>query len=116
MGQQKEDARQAGAYAPEVVGAITRGPWTVRDDAKDWAIIGPEPSWVTAVDKRNHNAEANAHLIAAAPDLLAALEAAVECGMVPTSRVSDGGATAHVKQVHVADQIRAAIAKARGQS
>lgn len=53
----------------------TPGPWRVRNDAKDWAIIGAEPSWVTAVDKRNHSAEANAHLIAAAPDMLRALEA-----------------------------------------
>lgn len=52
----------------------TPGPWVVREDARDWAIIGPEPSWVTGVDRRNHNAEANARLIAAAPELLAALE------------------------------------------
>ena len=56
----------------------------------------------------------NARLIAAAPDLLEALEAAIECGMVPQSSVSDGGASRHVKQVQVADQIRAAIAKAKG--
>lgn len=61
-------------------------------------------------------AEANARLIAAAPDLLDALEAAIECGMVPTSTAKEGGATAHARQVHVADQIRAAIAKARGEA
>lgn len=47
-------------------------------------------------------------------DLLAALEAAVECGMVPSSSASEGGANRHAKQVHVADQIRAAISKVKG--
>ena len=57
---------------------------------------------------------ANARLISAAPDMLAALEAAVECGMVPKSSASEGGALRHSRQVRVADMIRAAIAKARG--
>lgn len=57
---------------------------------------------------------ADARLIAAAPDLLAALKAAVECGIVPVSSAKDGGANAGVTQVRVADQIRAAIAKAKG--
>lgn len=60
--------------------------------------------------------EANARLIAAAPDLLEALEAAIACGMVPVSSANDGGANKYSEQVRVADQIRAAIAKARGQS
>lgn len=47
-------------------------------------------------------------------ELLAALEAAIECGMVPTSSAKEGGAMRYVKQAHVADQIRAAIAKAKG--
>ena len=56
--------------------------------------------------------EANARLIAAAPDLLEALQAAVECGMVPISSVSEGGASRHSRQVQAADMIRAAIQKA----
>jgi hypothetical protein len=40
-----------------------------------------------------------------------ALKAAVDCGMVPTSSAKDGGASRHVLQLHVADQIRAALAK-----
>lgn len=56
---------------------------------------------------------ANAHLIAAAPDLLEALEAAVECGLVPKSSASDGSPSRYSRQVVVADMIRAAIAKAK---
>jgi hypothetical protein len=52
----------------------------------------------------------------AAPELLKALEAAVECGIVPVSSVADGGASKHSQQVIVADQIRAAIAKAKGEA
>jgi hypothetical protein len=57
----------------------------------------------------------NARLAAAAPELLEALLAAVECGMVPISSAKDGGASAHSIQVRVADQIRAAIAKVMGE-
>ena len=60
--------------------------------------------------------EVNARLIAAAPDLLEALEAAVECGLVPKSSVLDGGASRHARQVVVGDMIRAAIAKAKGEA
>ena len=49
-----------------------------------------------------------------AADLLAALEAAVDCGMVPTSTAKNGGAPSYALQAHVADQIRAAISRARG--
>lgn len=47
-------------------------------------------------------------------ELLAALEAAVECNMVPISSAREGGAAKHSIQVKVADQIRAAIYKAKG--
>lgn len=46
-------------------------------------------------------------------ELLAALVAAVECGMVPISSAKDGGPLRHARQIHVADQIRDAIAKAK---
>ncbi len=58
--------------------------------------------------------EANARLIAAAPELLEALLEAVECGMVPVSSAKEGGASAFSAQVRCADKIRAAIAKATG--
>lgn len=65
---------------------------------------------------RTSESIANARLIAAAPDLLEALIAAVECGMVPKSSAAEGGANRHVVQLQVADQIRAAIAKAEGRA
>jgi hypothetical protein len=37
------------------------------------------------------------------------LQAAVDCGMVPTSSAANGGAPKHSKQVRVADQIRAVL-------
>lgn len=58
--------------------------------------------------------DTKARLISAAPEMLEALEAAIECGMVPKSSASEGGALRHSRQVQVADMIRAAIAKARG--
>lgn len=44
-----------------------------------------------------------------------ALIAAIECGMVPKSSVADGGASAHARQVVVADMIRAALAQHQGE-
>ena len=48
-------------------------------------------------------------------ELLEALQAAVDVGLVPVSSLKDGGASKHSAQVRVADQIRAAIAKATGE-
>jgi hypothetical protein len=56
--------------------------------------------------------EANARLIAAAPDLLEALVQAVACRMVPISSAREGGACAFARHAVVADMIRDAIAKA----
>lgn len=58
--------------------------------------------------------QANARLIAAAPDLLEALQEAVKSGMVPKSSAKEGGANKYSNQVRVADMIRSAIAKATG--
>lgn len=60
--------------------------------------------------------KADGALIAAAPDLLEALEEAIECGLVPKSSALEGGALRYSSQVKCADKIRAAIAKAKGEA
>ncbi|MDH2234668.1 hypothetical protein N5K37_32680, partial [Delftia tsuruhatensis] len=46
--------------------------------------------------------------------LLAAIQAAVDSGMVPVSSAKDGGASRHSAQVRAADQIRSALALVKG--
>lgn len=82
----------------------TPGPWAINCDlgiyaatGTQWAIASVGFGWPHQPDRRE--AEANAHLIAAAPELLEALEYLVGLG---------GG--------DCLDMARAAIAKARGQS
>ncbi len=53
---------------------------------------------------------ANAQLIAAAPDMLDALQAILP--FIPTTKASDGGACKYSANVAAADMVRAAIAKA----
>lgn len=97
----------------------TPGPWKVNLSTP---ADGFECYWITACPVSNqerelatvtgpHNANngANAHLIAAAPDLLAALKQMVaDYGDVPEPYDSDGQA--------VISAARAAVAKADGQS
>lgn len=47
--------------------------------------------------------------------LVDAIQAAIDCGMVPLSSVADGGAAKHSIQVRVADQLRAALKAAKGE-
>lgn len=54
-------------------------------------------------------------LVERVKELEGVLHAAVDIGMVPTSSASDGGASKHSAQVHVADRIRAALAKCQGE-
>ena len=105
----------------------TPGPWRLnKRDEMDVAVWGSDGfticgdiyiiadvSFPEKYDAYGHE-EANARLIAAAPDLLDALEEAIECGLVPKSSVLEGGAVRHSSQVRCADKIRAAIAKAKG--
>lgn len=49
-------------------------------------------------------------------ELLEALESAVACGLIPTTSASEGGAARFSEQVKAADMVRAAIAKAKGES
>jgi hypothetical protein len=75
-------------------------PWVIRDNAP----------WFSVADDNRHTvacriaSEANAHLIAAAPDLLAALET-----LLPVAATAFGALTVDL------DAARAAIAKAKGQ-
>ena len=98
----------------------TKGPWTAKaigiptdnfdDNSKRivrsaWTIVGPE-DWIC----RDVNlSEANAHLIAAAPDMLDALEL-----MQSNNRLMNALNTA--KDRHILDAILNAIAKARGEA
>lgn len=102
----------------KVIGKHTPGPWTVngcRVECESGAMVaGVFDGQLSANDHSKGIELANANLIAAAPDLLEALEAAIECCMVPTSSAKDGGAVRYARQVIVADMIRDAIAKAKG--
>lgn len=69
------------------------------------------------VEQDYRNAEIRIHLLnEAAPDMLEALEAAVACGLIPATSAREGGAARFSEQVRAADKVRAAIAKARGES
>ena len=100
----------------------TPGPWGVRFfDGDEWpekrVSIGGGGHCV-AISPRYGICDEympNYHMLAAAPELYEALQAAVDCGMVPNSSALGGGATAYSHQVRVADQIRAALAKAKGE-
>ena len=56
----------------------TPGPWKLREDgeANSWAVLGPNDNWLLSFlhngEQLSEKQRANARLIAAAPDLLAA--------------------------------------------
>lgn len=86
---------------------FTPGPWLVGEDQcvdEAWSIVTTSGGSIIANVNDRHDRKANARLIAAAPDLYAALDA-VE---------SDLSIGAH-PHLHI-DAIRAAIAKARGEA
>jgi hypothetical protein len=96
--------------------AHTPGPWSASGQGCAY-VLGGNPSFVVADCNadRPHRAEdfANARLIAAAPDLLAALEACVDAmrnGLPGREKACHPGRTLAYKHG------RAAIAKARGQA
>jgi hypothetical protein len=86
------------------------GPWSVCDRSE----IRSGNLHLVAVVQHGLKQQSYASLIAAAPDMLAALQRAVACGMVPATSANDGGAAKYSEMVRVADAIRAAIAKATG--
>jgi len=104
---------------------FTSGPWLIEynndtgpndDFLVEWLEVGPARVYYDRAEVLNPVAMANAKLIAAAPDLLEALEAATDCGMVPITSANERGASRYARQVVVADMIRAAIARARGEA
>lgn len=93
----------------------TPGPWRVHHDEDDeecWVELDDnEPGHaIVAVVEEQDESVANAHLIAAAPDLLEALKAAKQFLSIDISRgpASNGW-------VNTVDMVNAAIAKAEGQ-
>lgn len=98
----------------------TAGPW-VSD--KYGAIVGSDgnnvvfsPGFSIGSVTGHPESKLNTQLAMAAPELVEALMEAVDCGMVPISSASEGGASKFSRQVIVADMIRAAIAKATGKT
>lgn len=80
----------------------TAGPWMAKDGhGGSFDIVGSGHDWVATVHNGHDADEANAALIASAPDLLAALEAVL--------RVAD-------RATDEFDAARAAIRKARGEA
>lgn len=106
----------------------TPGPWVAPDPRSDYEGRVFDRSIMAAVSNGNPipiaraynnigtNCEANARLIAAAPDLLAALEEA-ERALRWAAQESKGRVKAEIVGgwLHHADAARAAIAKARGE-
>lgn len=93
----------------------TPGPWAVDDDGD--VCISDLERLIAAVDRRNvtlrkDEAAANAALIAAAPDLLAACEALAEA----QQRADAGEHVGFGLYVDAVDAARAAIAKAKGET
>jgi hypothetical protein len=97
------------------VGGFTPGPWLVEPDqgyfnivavGREWAIVGSE-----GIDD-----EANARLIAAAPDLFAAAQTAL--AQITDQRMSQAyyveSGDMHADLAELAKQLRAALAKAQG--
>jgi len=90
------------------MGKHTSGPWkAVYDGSSSWSIGGAddpqcEPPYVAIDDRNDDRARANAALIAAAPDLLEALE---------NLENDDGSIPDHAWRI-----CQAAIAKAKGEA
>ena len=74
--------------------------------AGDVCVVGCDEYWILGGDKYDPDGRANARLIAAAPDLLAALKVAEKAMQADISGIDIGASF---------EQIRAAIAKATGE-
>lgn len=96
----------------------TAGPWyaTTRQGSWDWVVARDAKNEICQMfhdgSELNETGEANARLIAAAPELLDALREMVEVMSFPRSHAARTGRTAEV----VSLQAAAAIAKAEGRT
>lgn len=98
---------------------FTPGPWDMRDDDKRIAIgvglvegpDGYDVAEVYADDCPSEVAEANARLIAAAPDLYTALEALQRWGILDTAESNASGMPSHYTIEPLIKAARDAIAK-----
>ena len=93
----------------------TKGPWhttvidTINGAPAMWAICDIQKGFIATVDSVN---EADARLIAAAPDLLAALETAVGCMKLQRDVIERGQHAAAWE--HPIKAAESALARARG--
>lgn len=97
------------------------GDWFVRQDPKDWDGMGYQHIATLPADRKGTHYgdmfKANAHLIAAAPDLLTACTAMVEAedALLADLRAEGKLPDLTEKPWSLVDAMRAAIAKANGQ-
>ena len=89
----------------------TPGPWHY--EQKGGGLVGIFPSGIETAVAFTRNNEADARLIAAAPDLLAALRYVYEYYAPMTIFDDETGDTGHDEAMEI---VRAAIAKARGEA
>jgi len=91
----------------------TRGPWELMEVPRGFIVTADERSYDIAMVRNlgNHDNKANAALIAAAPELYAALEALFACDMEHVL-MFDG----KEDQVAAIQLARAALKKARGEA
>src|SRR5574343_74706 len=105
------DCRRAVGGPQDMTEGHTKGPWEIRE-GNDELWIGPEgQDAVAVISKQISDASANARLVAAAPELLAALKRLVVAAEMP-----DDGIAARIAKAEAEAKARAAIAKAEGRS
>lgn len=102
---------------------FTKGPWLIEynndvgpydDFFVEWLAVGPARVYCERGEELDPVAKANAQLICAAPDLLAALEGMLEIYGVYESQMKHDSFVSAV-EVECCNEARAAISRARGE-
>ena len=94
----------------------TPGPWKIDDSWYDYTVVGPNGEEIIFQDGPHGTPtlkQVDARLIAAAPDMLEALERVLENSMDPKSVEEFGGYCLDSETSEIA---RSAIAKAKGET